>query len=87
MEELSMTPARRLHAHRAYGHAVEAFDTVAWRAPSAHRFDSRPANDFNWRTAPERAQAGPNMPRWLVILGGAVIAAVVGALLGGMLAV
>lgn len=82
-----MTPARRLHGYRAYGHAAEAFDTVAWRAPSAHRFDSRPANDFNWRTAPERAHDASHMPRWLVILAGAVIAAVVGALLGGMLAV
>lgn len=82
-----MTPARRLQGYRAYGHAAEAFDTVAWRAPTARRFDGRPANDFNWRTAPERAHAGSDMPRWIVILAGAVIAALIGALLGGMLAV
>lgn len=82
-----MTPARRLQGYRAYGRAAEAFDTVAWRAPSPRRFDARPANDFAWRTAPEPVQSSSDMPRWIVILAGAVIAALVGALLGGMLAI
>ena len=83
-----MTPAQRLHGVRAYGRAANAMDTVAWRAPSASRFESRAANDpteqtFTYQTVEENT----GIPHWLVLVGGAVIAALVGAMLGGMLAV
>jgi hypothetical protein len=83
--------------------AIEAYQAAAWRAPAATRFDSRPANDAFSRdlvandfltraegVAP-RSTPGPvpmePMPRWLVIAIGGVIAAIMGALLGGALAV
>lgn len=72
MEELSLSPRR---------YAVR--ETAAWRAPSATRFDSRPANDAETQAQIEAAV----MPRWLLIAGGAVAAALMGAALGGMLAV
>ena len=89
MTATPLTPAQRLHGVRAYGRAANAFDSVAWRAPAASRFESRPANDPIERqsiphvTAPER----PEIPHWLIVVGGGVIAAITGALLGGMLAV
>ena len=78
--------------------AIEAYQAAAWRAPAATRFDSRPANDFAANDFLSRAEAmapqstpGPveiePMPRWLVIAAGGIIAAVMGALLGGALAV
>lgn len=71
MEELSLSPRR---------YAVR--ETAAWRAPSATRFDSRPAND----TAVEAQVEAAVMPRWLLVIGGGVAAALIGAALGGMLA-
>lgn len=83
-----MTPAQRLHGVRAYGRAANALDTVAWRAPAAERFESRAANDPQDRTFTyETIEDSTGVPHWLILVGGAVIAAVVGALLGGMLAV
>jgi hypothetical protein len=70
MEELSLSPRR---------YAVR--ETAAWRAPSATRFDSRPAND-----AEGAEQLAPPLSRWLVVVGGGGAAALIGAALGGMLA-
>lgn len=74
--------------------AVSAYQTAAWRAPAATRFDSRPANDFLARAeaiAPQTVSAEPvqmePMPRWIVIAIGAVVAALLGALLGGAMSV
>jgi hypothetical protein len=78
--------------------AIEAYQAAAWRAPAATRFDSRPANDFAANDFLSRAdliapQATPGpvqmepMPRWLVVAIGGIIAAIMGALLGGTLAV
>ncbi len=78
--------------------AIDAYQAAAWRAPAATRFDSRPANDFAANDFLSRAQtiapqATPTpvqmepMPRWLIVSVGGVIAAVMGALLGGALAV
>lgn len=79
--------------------AINAYQTAAWRAPSATRFDSRPANDiaasdFAGRAeavAPDYAAVQPvatePMPRWLIVATGALIAAIMGALVGGALAV
>jgi hypothetical protein len=78
--------------------AIEAYQAAAWRAPAATRFDSRPANDFAANDFLSRAdliapQSTPGpvqmepMPRWLVVAIGGVISAIMGALLGGALAV
>lgn len=78
--------------------AIEAYQAAAWRAPAATRFDSRPANDVAANDFLSRADAiAPQstsapvqlepMPRWLVVAVGGVIAAIMGALLGGALAV
>ena len=85
MEQMTITPSRRLQAHRAYGRAVDAFEPIAWRPPSPSRFDGRAANDV----APEPEPGFPEMvgglPSWLVIVLGGVVAALMGAVLGGML--
>ena len=82
-----MTPARRSYDRHAFdAHLAE---TVAWRAPSSPRFDGRPAND--WAAASRAEVARPitdtagseEIPRWIILLGGAFIAAILGALLGG----
>ena len=73
--------------------AVTAWQTAAWRAPAATRFDSRPANDFLARAdaiAPVTFEVQPEveeLPRWIVVVIGAVVAALLGALLGGMMSV
>ncbi|WP_426037539.1 hypothetical protein [Brevundimonas sp. DC300-4] len=74
--------------------ALSAYQTAAWRAPAATRFDSRPANDFLSRAeviAPttygvQPAEMEP-LPRWIVVAIGCVVAALLGALLGGMMSV
>ena len=73
--------------------ALTAYQTAAWRAPAATRFDSRPANDFLSRAdaiAPTTYGVEPEveaLPRWIVVVIGAVVAALLGALLGGMMSV
>ena len=75
---------------------VEAYQTVAWRAPGATRFDGRPANDFLARAealVPTRIYQAParepqNAPAGLFTFAvGALIATVLGALLGAVLSV
>ena len=80
-----MTPSRRLEARRAYGRAVEAFEPVAWRLPSAGRFDSRVANDLAPRQDPAFAEMTDGIPGWLTVVLGGVVAALAGALMGGAL--
>lgn len=76
-------PSRRL-AIEAYK-TVDAFDAVAWRPPSARRFEPTPANDgFEMPSFMDEMKA---MPGWVVPVAGAVMAAVMGMLLGGWLAV
>lgn len=74
--------------------AISAYQTAAWRAPAANRFDSRPANDFAIQADEVSRQAivaqtveMEPMPRWLVIVAGVLIAAVLGVLLGGMMSI
>ncbi len=74
--------------------ALNAYQTAAWRAPGVTRFDSRPANDFLSRAdavAPTTFGVQPaevaDMPRWLIVAIGAVVAALLGALVGGMMSV
>ncbi|WP_298745021.1 hypothetical protein [uncultured Brevundimonas sp.] len=81
-----MTSARRLEGVRAYGRAADAFETVAWRPPTAARFDARAANDA---AAPEPTlkELVADLPGWVTVVGGGVIAALMGALVGGALAI
>lgn len=80
----SMTSARRLEGARAYGRAADAFDTVAWRPPSAVRLDPRVAND---PAVPEPTlqELVADLPGWVTVVAGGVVAALMGALLGGAL--
>lgn len=84
MEHMTLSPSRRLEAGRAYGRSVDAFETVAWRPPSATRFDSRVANDIAPEAEP-MSEMAEGVPAWLTITLGGVIAALMGALLGGAL--
>ena len=81
-----MTSARRLEGVRAYGRAADAFDAVAWRPPTARRFDPRVAND---PAVPEPTlkQMIADLPGWVTVVGGGVIAALMGAMLGGALSI
>ena len=85
MEMSPVTPARRLEGVRAYSRSADAFDTVAWRPPSAARFDARVANDPPHDPTIKDLEA--EMPGWVVIAVGGLVAAILGMLLGGALAV
>ncbi|TPW03006.1 MAG: hypothetical protein FD125_1792 [bacterium] len=80
-----MSSARRLEGVRAYGRAADAFETVAWRPPSAARFDTRVANDPVVEE-PTLQELIAGMPGWVTVVAGGVVAALMGALVGGMLA-
>jgi len=85
MEQMTLSPSRRLDATRAYGRSVDAFETVAWRPPSATRFDNRVANDVAAEPEPTLSGMADGVPAWLTITLGSVIAALAGAVLGGAL--
>lgn len=82
----TMSSARRLEGVRAYGRAADAFETVAWRPPSAARFDMRVANDPVVEEPTLQAVVA-DLPAWVTVVAGGVVAALMGALVGGMLAV
>ena len=82
----TMSSARRLEGVRAYGRAADAFETVAWRPPSAVRFDTRVANDPVVEEPTLQAVVA-DLPGWVTVVAGGVVAALMGALVGGMLAV
>lgn len=81
-----MSSARRLDGYRAYSRAADAFETVAWKAPKTHRFESRAANDGQ-SAEPTFRDVMNAMPGWVVVVGGGIVAAFMGAMLGGMLQV
>ena len=56
-------------------------EPAAWALPPVERFNGRAANDVEI----ESATPG-DIPRWVIVVGGAVFAAVLGALVGGVLA-
>ena len=93
MEELIVTQGQGFRKRPgAVKDALSAYQTAAWRAPGQTRFDSRPANDVRSRVEvvlPTVHSINPSvseaMPRWVIIAVGAVVAAIMGALLGGML--
>lgn len=81
-----MISARRPEGVRAYGRAADAFETVAWRPPSAARFDTRVAND-PVAEEPSLQALIADLPAWVTVVAGGVFAAFMGAMAGGMLAV
>jgi len=80
-----MTSARRPAGVRAHGRAADAFETVAWRPPSSTRFDTRVANDPEV-AEPTLTEAIAGVPGWVIPMIGAAVAALMGLLLGGFLA-
>lgn len=62
---------------------LNAFDAVAWRPPSSTRFNGRPANDYP--AGPTFMEELRALPRWVVPVAGGVMAALMGAMLGGAL--
>ena len=92
MEDLTMSSTNRMNGYRAYGRPVDVLDPVAWRPPPARRFDARPANDGMWSGEPQRAStrmptATDRLPMWAVVAGGGLLAAAMGAVMGGLLAI
>ena len=85
LEQMTITPSRRLQAHHAYGRSVDAFEPAAWRAPSPARFNTRVANDVTSEPEPTLSEMVDGVPAWLTITLGGVIAALMGAMLGGAL--
>ncbi|HYC69198.1 hypothetical protein [Brevundimonas sp.] len=85
MEQMTITPSRRLQAHRAYGRSVDAFEPVAWRPPSPARFDTRVANDGVSEPEPTLSEMVDGVPGWVTVVLGGLVAALTGAFLGGAL--
>ena len=73
MEELTLTP--RPVSRRSP-------EPAAWALPPVHRFDGRAANDQTPVPTPEKTRTSA----WVVVIAGAVVAALLGLVLGGMLA-
>jgi hypothetical protein len=86
MDTPSISSARRMDGYRAYGRAADAFEAVAWKAPASRRFQNTIAND-GATPEPTFRDVMSAMPGWIVIAGGGVVAALMGAMLGGMLQV
>lgn len=80
-----MTPARRPEGVRGCGRAADAFETVAWRPPSSARFDTRVANDPA-TPEPTLKELTADLPGWVTVVAGGLVAALMGAMLGGVLA-
>ena len=85
METSSIAPPQRFYAPRPWGRAADAFETVAWRPPTAARFDTRVANDPEV-AEPTLKQLIADLPGWVTVIAGGLVAALMGALMGGMLA-
>jgi hypothetical protein len=85
MEQMTLTPTRRLEARQAYSRTVDAFESVAWRPPSPARFENRVANDYAPEPEPNLSEMVEGVPAWLTITLGGVVAALAGAMLGGAL--
>ncbi len=80
-----MRSTRRLDGIRTYGRAADAFETVAWRPPTnAPQFGARVADDLA-KPEPTLKELIADLPGWVTVVGGGVIAAFMGAMLGGAL--
>jgi hypothetical protein len=85
MDTLPMSPTRRLDGTRAYSRAADAFDTVAWRPPTtATRFGARVV-DAPTTPEPTLKELIADLPAWVTVVGGGLVAAFMGAMLGGAL--
>lgn len=85
MEELSLAPRTtdlRSQAFSAYRRA-DVHENVAWRAPEPHRFDARPANDMANFSGTDNDLSLAELPGWVVVIAGGIVAAIMGAMLGG----
>lgn len=80
-----MTPSHRLHGAQAYGRAADAFEAVAWKTPAAPRFNTEIADEAPPAPEPTVGEMIRAIPGWAVVVGGAVVAAMMGAMLGGAL--
>ncbi len=61
--------------------AIDAFQTVAWRAPEPRR------DRFSVANVTEASEAeSEEIPHWMILVGGGLLAALMGALLGGTMA-
>ena len=63
------------------GRTADAFQTVAWRAPEPRRDRYTPAN-----VAHDPYAESEEIPHWMILAGGGLLAALMGALLGGAMA-
>lgn len=61
--------------------AADAFQTVAWRAPEPRSDRYSPAN-----VAHDPYAEDEEIPHWMILVGGGLLAALMGALLGGAMA-
>lgn len=80
-----MTPSRRLQGVRAYDRAADAFEAVSWKPPTAARFTPHVANDAAAEPEPTVGEMMRAIPGWAIVIGGGVVAALMGAMLGGAL--
>ncbi|MGV8930107.1 MAG: hypothetical protein ACOH1E_10160 [Brevundimonas sp.] len=81
-----MSSTRHLDGVRAYSRAADAFETVAWRSPTAARFDGRVA-DESAQPEPTLKELIADLPGWVTVVGGGLLAGFMGAMLGGALQV
>ena len=80
-----MTPSRRLDGLRAYDRATDAFGVVSRRRLPNLPVQPRPWPEAESEPEPVREAAVTSLPGWLVVVGGGVVAALTGAMLGGAL--
>ena len=64
---------------------ADAFDTARWRVPEPRRDAWRPANDEVGDFTEQAEWSWRDTPRWVIVAGGGVAAAIMGAMLGGAL--
>jgi hypothetical protein len=84
MDTLPLDAPRNTYSDRIGQRGYDAFDTVAYRPQTSHRFTPRAAND-GALVSPASAGDFSAIPAWFVIVAGGLVAAIVGAMLGGAL--
>ena len=73
------------HAAPRPASTADAFDTARWRVPEPRRDAWRPANDEVGDFTEQAEWSWRDTPRWVIVAGGGVAAAIMGAMLGGAL--
>ena len=79
-----MTPSRRMEGVRAYDRAADAFGVVQPKPAMAARPEPRPVAEAATPEATVQNMVRA-IPGWAVVVGGGVVAALMGVLLGGAL--